>query len=291
MNSPRYAALDLFQSHPRTFQANRYVYPVLSRRAGGISIGLNLNPDKACNFGCVYCQVSRVEPGGQPFVDLAQLGGELERMIDLVVSGRIYEGPQFRDTPDPLRRLNDLAMSGDGEPTTYSNFVAVVQLCAEARRRHRLEDVKIVLITNASMFHREHVRRALALLDANNGEIWAKLDAGTEPYYRLVARSGIPFARILANLREAALVRPIVIQTLFMRLHGEPPPAEEQAAYCDRLNEITAAGGKIKLVQLHTIARPPAESWVASLSNEEVDVLAELVRQRTGLTVAGFYGA
>jgi wyosine [tRNA(Phe)-imidazoG37] synthetase (radical SAM superfamily) len=229
--------------------------------------------------------------GEKPFVDLARLGDELDAMIELVTSGRIYEGTQFAHTPGPLRRLNDLAMSGDGEPTTYSNFGEVVNLCADARRRHGLEDVEIVLITNASMFHREHVRQALAVMDANNGEIWAKLDAGTEPYYRLVARSGIPFSRILANLRDAALVRPIVIQSLFMRLDGKPPSAEEQAAYCDRLNEITAAGGRIKLVQIHTVARAPAESWVASLSNEEVDALAELVRQRTGLTVAGYYGA
>ena len=266
-------SIPLFQDHPRSFQTNRYVYPVLSRRAGGISIGINLNPDKACNFQCVYCQVNRADPGERPkpFVDLQGLAGELDAMIDLIVSGRIYQGTQFAKTPEPLRRLNDIAMSGDGEPTTYSNFGDVVALCAEARRRHRLDDVKLVLITNASMFHREGVRRALAALDANNGEIWAKLDAGTEPYYRQVARSGIPLRRILDNLAEAAQARPIVIQSLFMRLHGKPPSIGEQEAYCDRLSEIVAGGGRIKLVQIHTVARPPAESWVGALSNAEVE--------------------
>ena len=51
-----------------------------------------------------------------------------------------------------------------------------------------------------------------------------------------------------------------------MRLHGQPPTADEQEAYCERLNAITAAGGRIKLVQIHTVARVPAESWVASLA-------------------------
>ena len=57
------------------------------------------------------------------------------------------------------------------------------------RQERRLDQLKLVLITNASMFHREAVARALEVLDANNGEIWAKLDAGTEAYYQQVARS------------------------------------------------------------------------------------------------------
>ncbi len=163
-----------------------------------------------------------------------------------------------------LRRLNDIALSGDGEPTAYANFEQVVDVCAEVRRRHGLADVKLVLITNASLLHRPRVRQALATLDANGGEIWAKLDAGTEDYYRLVARSAVPWRQILGNLQEAARMRPIVIQSLWMRIRGEPPPPAELAAYCDRLREILAAGGQIKLVQIHTVARKPAEASVAA---------------------------
>ena len=104
--------------------------------------------------------------------------------------------------------------------------------------------------------HREPVARALAILDANGGEIWAKLDAGTQAYYRQVARSAVPFQKILDNLLTVARVRPIVIQSLFMRIHDEPPTPDEQQAYCDRLRSITSGGGQIKLVQLHTVARP-----------------------------------
>jgi len=107
----------------------------------------------------------------------------------------------------------------------------------------------------------------------------------------VIIRAAIRFPQILDNLLLAARLRPLVIQSLFMRVHGAPPPQEEQEAYCDRLREIVAAGGQIKLVQLHTIARPPAESWVAALSPAEVDAMAELIRRRTGLPVAAFYGA
>jgi wyosine [tRNA(Phe)-imidazoG37] synthetase (radical SAM superfamily) len=130
----------------------------------------------------------------------------------------------------------------------------------------------------------------LEILDANNGEIWAKLDAGTEPYYQQVDRSRVPFRQILDNLREAAKVRPIVIQSLFLRMHDQPPAPDELYAYCDRINEITAAGGRIKLIQVHTIARRPAESWASSLSNDEVDALAALIHHRTGQPTAAFYG-
>jgi wyosine [tRNA(Phe)-imidazoG37] synthetase (radical SAM superfamily) len=282
-------ASNLFASHPRSFEGNRYVYPVVSRRAGGVSIGVNLNLDKVCNFDCVYCQVNRSERAEKEFVELDRLAAELDTAVELVSSGRIYQQPKFSQTPLPLRRLNDIALSGDGEPTTYRNFDEVIGVCTEVLRRRGLDDVKLVLITNASMLHRDAVRRGLAMLDAAHGEIWAKLDAGTEAYYQLVARTVVPFARILENLRDAARGRPIVIQSLFMRIHGEPPSLAEQEAYCGRLAGIVAEGGQIKLVQIHTIARPPAETWVAALADAEVDALADLVRRRTGLSVTPFH--
>ena len=230
MNTP--ATTPLFQSHSRKFEANRYVYPVLSRRAGGMSIGVNLNLDKVCNFHCVYCQVNRGEPGEKEFVELPRLRQELDDMIELVTSGSIWKETPFQDTPEPLRRLNDIALSGDGEPTTYANFGDVVGVCAEVRRRRRLDDLKLVLITNASMFDRPAVQQALETLDANGGEIWAKLDAGTEAYYRKIAQAKIPFRKILDNLLLAAAARPIVIQSLFMRLYESRlrPPSRRPIA-------------------------------------------------------------
>ena len=279
----------LFRDHSRHFAHNRFVYPVVSRRAGGISIGVNLNPDKVCNFDCIYCQVNRVDQSETQFVEQNQLLAELEDMLRLVTSGELFADQKLANTPPQLRRLNDIAFSGDGEPTTYRNFDEIVESCAAVKRRHGLDDVKMVLITNASMFHRPAVQRGLAILDANQGEIWAKLEAGTDAYYRLVERTTIPFQRILDNITAAARVRPLIIQALFMRIHGEPPTEAEQLAFCDRLNDIVTAGGKLKLVQIYTVARPPAESFVASLSDAEVDALATLVHQTTGLPTVGFY--
>ena len=63
-------------SHPRYFGQNSFVYPVLSRRADGISVGINLNPDKACNFDCIYCQVDRSKKPAEVFVELPRLVGD-----------------------------------------------------------------------------------------------------------------------------------------------------------------------------------------------------------------------
>jgi len=279
----------LFSDHARSFAANRFVYPVLSRRSGGVSIGVNLNPDKVCNFDCIYCQVDRVRQSSTRFVDIEPLLAELEGMLALVAGGELFQDEKFSRAPAALRRLNDIAFSGDGEPTTYRNFDEIIGACALVKRRHGLAGVKMVLITNASMFHRPAVERGLAILDANQGEIWAKLEAGTDEFYRLVERTTIPLSRILRNITAAARIRPLVIQALFMRIHGEPPPPTELEAFGDRLNDITAAGGQLKLVQIYTVARQPAESFVAPLADAEVDAIVDLVRRRTGLQTAGFH--
>src|ERR1700754_887378 len=187
------ATHQLHTLHERSFEHYRFVYPVLSRRSRGISIGVNLNPDKVCNFDCIYCQVDRRSQSETRFVATDALIQELRDTLELVTSGAICETERFRDVPLQLRRLNDIAFSGDGEPTTYKNFDEIIAAAAEVKRRHRLDDVKMVLITNASMFHRPAVVRGLEVLDAGNGEIWAKLEAGTEPYYKLVGRTTIPF--------------------------------------------------------------------------------------------------
>jgi len=277
-----------FRLHPRTHDENRFVYPVLSRRSRGISIGVNLNPDKICNFDCIYCQIDRRSEAETQFVETDRLITELDSMIRFVVSGEIYLDDKFADIPEALRRLNDIAFSGDGEPTTYRNFDEIVENAVAIRRQHELVEPKTVLITNASMFHRPAVQRGLDILDENNGEIWAKLDAGTEAYYQTIERTKIPFSQILENISAAARIRPLVIQSLFMRVEGEGPPNSEINAYCDRLNEIIAAGGQLKTVQVYTVARQPAEHYVTSLSDGQLDAIADQIREQTDLTAEVF---
>ena len=291
MNIERDVSLRQYRDHPRHWRENAYVYPVISRRSGGLSIGINLNPDTACNFDCVYCQVDRTATPRVREVDIGRLGGELSQMIADVQSGALFEDPAFTDVPAERWRIRDFAFSGDGEPTTCKHFRESVELVARLRLEAALDRAKIVLITDACYLTKPDVVVALAVLDQNNGEIWAKLDAGTEAYYQRVNRPNYPLQHVIENIIAAARVRPVVIQSLFMRLHGQEPVRAELMAFCDRLNEITMAGGRIDYVQVYTVARRPAESYVTALNDAEVDRIHDLVHKRTNLRTESYYSA
>lgn len=280
--------LTAVKDHTRIFGDLTFVYPVISRRSRGLSIGINLNPDKKCNFDCVYCEVDRRTPGLASRVDLAKLQDELRWLIRFARDGELGKAPPFNEAPELTRVIRDLAFSGDGEPTMVPNFDACVRAVIEIKESEGLTDAKLVLITDAAGLDKGSVKAGLALMDQNHGEIWGKLDAGTPAYYRQVNRSAIPFERILSNLLETARVRPIIIQSLFLKIHGQAMTDPELQAYCERLNVITRAGGKIREVHAYTIARPTPEVWATRLERVELSQIAEAIRNNTGLPVELF---
>ena len=281
-----------YTQHSRSFQENRYVYPVLSRRSRGISVGINLNPDKVCNFNCIYCQVERQEKGtdlflAEPKINLSpfpvhQLSRELKETLDLVKTGRIFSLPPFDKTPSELRHLSDIAISGDGEPTMVPCFYEVIEEILKVRKGC-YGDIKIVLITNASGLNRPKVQDAMDILYQNNGEVWAKLDAGSDVFYRKVSRTHVPFGDIVRNLIATAQRHPIIIQSCFNRINNQPPQGDEIERYCHLLKRMTESGGRIRLVQIYTVARPPAEDGVAPLSEDELNIIARKVQEIASL--------
>jgi wyosine [tRNA(Phe)-imidazoG37] synthetase (radical SAM superfamily) len=273
-----------FTDHGRDLDQNRYVYAVVSRRARGLSIGVNLNTDKVCNFDCPYCQVDRRTPGGPAQVDVTLLGVELEALLDRARSGTLWAHPLFDTTPAALRRVADVAFAGDGEPTTPREFPAAARAAREALDRMAL-GVPLRLLTNATMLDRPRVRGVLPLFDA----LWCKLDAGTEAYFQRVDGTRLPFRKVLDNLLGVARERPIVIQSMFVTLEGEGPPEAEIGAYAGRLREIVDQGGGIDIVQVYTVARRPADARVGPLADERLERIAERVRAE-GLR-AEVYGA
>ncbi len=286
----------LFTQHSRAWRSNRYVYPVISRRSKGLSIGVNLNPDKACNFDCVYCSVDRTVPGGPRAIDLAVLRVELRHMLAEAASGRLFADGMFAGAPPALRRINDIAFSGDGEPTAAREFPQAVRVAAEALAEAEageggaaLRATRLVVITNATLLGRPEVEAALRFLDDHRGQVWAKLDAGTGDYFHRIERTAVPFARVLANIAVCAQRRPLVIQALFLRDAQGPPSPAEIAAWLGRLEAVRAAGGSISLVQVYTIARATAVPGLEPLSPHEIDAIVEGTRA-TGFTAEGYYG-
>ncbi|MBN8524640.1 MAG: radical SAM protein [Planctomycetes bacterium] len=278
---------ELFRQHARTWRDFRFCYPVVSRRSRGLSLGVNLNPDKACNFDCAYCSVDRTAGSGVrgpgSGVDETAIEAELAALLHMAVSGRIWSEEPFDRTPAHLRRLNDVAFSGDGEPTSYAGFPRMLE------RAGSLIDAAgaratIVIITNATLFHRPAVRDALVALASRPSEVWAKLDAGTDDWYRAVDRSDVPFQRVLGNLRDLGRLRPLVIQSLFCRLHGQMPPQHEIEAWAGRLRWLLDEGARIERVQVYTTARTTAETWATALTEGELSGISVLAA-RAGMHV------
>lgn len=274
------------QDHRRSYLDFLYVYPVISRRSGGLSIGINLNPNKICNFDCIYCEVDRITPPKVKTVDINVLKDELMRIIEAIKSGELSKEWRFQNAD--ISQIKDIAFSGDGEPTMVDNFSAYIKTAADVRKQQRLDSTKIVLITNAAGLDKADVRNGLQILDENNGEIWGKLDAGSESYYKLVNRSDIKFERILKNLLLTAQERPIVIQSLFLKVHSNIMPEDELRAYCERLKELVKSGAKIKEVHAYTVARPTPLPYATKLNPDELNLIAEKIRKNTGIMVYEF---
>jgi len=277
------AILD-YVHHQRELDDNRYVYGVVSRRSRGLSIGLNLNADKSCNFACTYCQVDRTTPGAGRQVDLAVVEAELRRLFDLVAQGGLWQVPPFDTAAPELRVVRDIAFAGDGEPTTCPAFAEVVDLVLQLREEYGLSGVKVVVLTNATRFHVPRVQAALSRLVAAGGEIWAKLDAGTDQGYRRVNAGTAPFDKVMRNLRLAATRWPLTLQALFITWDGQEPAADEVDAWAGRIADLLAAGARIDEVQVCAVARRPADPRVGVVPEGVLESIADHAR-RLGVPV------
>ena len=278
--------------HRRLWRAFDYCYPVISRRSRGLSLGVNLNLNKVCNFNCVYCEADRISPPKRKDIDLDQLEAEMKFLLDLAISGELFNLHPFSAVKTEQQTLNDLAFSGDGEPTTAKEFPESVDRLAKLLRCFNLTNVKLVLITNATRLQDINVIKGIDALMANNGQIWAKLDAGTENLYRAVNRSGILLEQIIKNLEFAGKRWPITIQTLFLEWECAAPSEQELDSYIDRLKYLLNSGARLQGVQLYTVARPTPEIGARPLPSAILDKIANCVaKELSGISVDVFYGS
>lgn len=265
-------------NHDRNSAALTYVYPVVSRRARGVSVGINLNPDNTCNFRCIYCQVPDLVFGNGPRIDTTLLERELRSQLDAILHGDFMQ----ERVPEGSRRLNDIAFSGNGEPTTSPDFSAAVDTVLDVMGDVGiLGSVNVVLITNGSRTDRADVEPALRRLGHNGGEIWFKLDSATQTGAALVNSSNAPLEARLARLRRVAKVCPTWLQTCFFAIDGSPPPASEVAAYVDLVGQLVHEEVPIAGVLLYGLARQshqPEASRLSALAPEWFEPLAAELR-------------
>ncbi|MDP1606396.1 MAG: radical SAM protein [Rhodocyclaceae bacterium] len=268
--------------HRRDSAGMTHVYSVISRRAGGVSVGINLNPNNACNWRCIYCQVPDLKRGGPPPIDLDLLAAELSEMLVQLYEGDFLE----RNAPQGARRVVDIAFSGNGEPTTAAEFAeAVERVCQCIDAQAPDEPPRLRLITNGSMLGRVMVRRGIALIGARHGEVWFKVDAGDAATMRRINGVALQPATVLRRLRQCGALCSTWVQTCLFALDDKPPEPAALAAYLDLL--IQAKAG-IDGVHLYGLARPsfqPEAPRLSRLPGEWLEALAERIRGKTGLTV------
>jgi wyosine [tRNA(Phe)-imidazoG37] synthetase (radical SAM superfamily) len=272
---------------PREFLGNRWVYLVLSPRARGLSVGVNLNPDRRCNFDCVYCDVERGASGQESELDVETLAGELTSTLDRIRQGQVRELNGFRDLPEDLLLLRQVAISGDGEPTLSTRFADALGAIVHVRARGQFPFFKITLLTNATRLDEPEVQHGLRLLVAQD-EIWAKLDGGSNEYLRRINRGQVSLERILGNILLVSRHRPVVIQSLFPLLDGQEPTEEDVQQYAHRLHELRIAGARISLVQICSATRHTMRSHCGHLALRTLSKIAQTVRTTAGLPVEVF---
>ena len=250
--------------HARDSAGLMYVYPVLSRRSGGISIGINLNPNRACNWRCLYCQVPDLVRGSAPAIDRKRLKTELDGFLYEVISGDFYN--RYAVAKE-ARVIKDIAISGDGEPTSAPAFDRVVAVVIEAMRDAGLPDATpLILITNGSLLHRANVKTALSLINDINGEVWFKLDTTSDRQLRIINHAKLSMKRVKDNLSIATARCHTWLQTCVFQLDGKVLLDETRAEYLRFLASSLAAGLEIKGVLLYGLARPSMQAEAQRLS-------------------------
>lgn len=274
-------------SYARDFLDNRFVYVVISPRAHGLSIGVNMNPDGLCNFDCVYCEVNRHCHRPDRELDLSVMAVELEKTLLLVSSGQLRQLSRYERLSDDLLQLRHVALSGDGEPTLNPDFSRAVQTVVHVRALQLGPFFKLVLVTNGTGLDAPKVRDGLRYLTRED-EVWVKLDAGTQAHMDRINRSQVSLDKVLKNTLNLGRQRPIIIQSLFPLLDGEEPPAEEIESFIQRLNELKDGGAWISLVQIYSATRPMANAACGHLSLKTLSRIGRRVRAETGLKTEVF---
>jgi len=251
--------------HNRDVSGLTYIYPVVSRRAGGVSIGINLNINNACNWRCLYCQVPNLTRGSPPPINLNLLENELRNFLDYILHGDFME----RYVAEGDRKLQDIAFSGNGEPTSAKDFPEVLKIVEKLLNEFGLLDsslghqIKVRLITNGSLMDKAYVLESMHYLAKMNGEVWFKVDAGTSEGIAKINDVNITIPSIINRLKLCAQACPTFIQTCMVAIDGHLPTEDEIASYISLVEKVK---NDIHGVHLYGLARPSMQAEAERLT-------------------------
>ncbi|MDX8385818.1 MAG: radical SAM protein [Gallionella sp.] len=271
-------------NHDRDSAELQYVYPVISRRAGSVSVGINLNTNNACNWRCIYCQVPDLTRGSSPPIALDILESELRDFLNELLHGDFMKNR----VPEGSQRINDIALSGNGEPTSSAEFPEVISIIKRVRSEVSLPDeVKTVLITNGSLLYRSEIQQSLRDMAKMNGQVWFKLDRASEAGMQQINDTRIAMSKVRGNLITAIACCPTWIQTCWFALDGAPPTVQDEDDYLEFVTSLLQDGHQPKGVLLYSLARPSMQSEafrLTALSAEQLQAFGDRI-EKLGLNV------
>ena len=265
--------------HSRELSGFKYIYSVISRRAGGLSIGINLNVNNACNWQCIYCEIPNLTRGSPPPIELDVLENELRLFLHDIIHGDYME----RHVAIEDRHLKDIAFSGNGEPTSAAEFPQVILIVKKILQEFDLlHKIKIRLITNGSLMHEASVLKSIEMLEEINGEVWFKVDAATEETIKTINQVNLKPNQILERLLNTANICPTFVQTCIFMINGKSPDDKDIDAYIELINKAKKI---IKGVHLYGLARPSLQPRAGDLGRISEDELKNIAKKLIGLNI------
>jgi histidinol dehydrogenase len=249
-------------------EAGAVVYPVWSRRSGGLSVGINLFPDrKICSFDCPYCEVF-------PFETALQFSiAAMERGLRTALQDAVARGDEVKD----------ICFSGNGEPT-LSPFFGLALEAAASLRDDLAPGAALVAITNGSTLADVAVAGILrrAILPRITGgldmDLWVKLDAGTRSWYEKINGASLRFDALIDGIESFVTTSRVTVQTMLCAVAGTAPPAEEESAWIELAVRL-AATGNVRRFHLYGKARPaPADPAAEALGPDILEARAAALR-------------
>ncbi len=257
-------------NHNQIIEGLTYVYPVISRRAGGLSIGINFNPNNACNWRCIYCQVPNLTRGSAPEIDLTRLEKELRFLLDDVLHGDFYE--RF-EIPENQRVIKDIAIAGNGEPTSLKTFDLAIKIIGQvATELGIFPESKFILITNGSLIHRLPVQNGLKLLKNYGGEVWLKIDSASPEGKKHVNNAVQSIRAGLKNLILACELCPTKLQICLVDYKNQGFKDSEKTAFLDVFTYLKQ-NAYVKAVTIYTIARPSQQPEANDLKKMPYEIM------------------
>ncbi|AKO64990.1 radical SAM protein [Methylophilales bacterium MBRSG12] len=271
------------EDHDRNIFDSKYVYPVVSRRAGGLSLGVNLNTNNACNWQCIYCEIPNLTRGGPEPIQVEFLKDELNFWIDQIINSNFLK----ENTP-PGTTFADVALSGNGEPTAAPEFLEVLEIIIASLKEHKLIDkIPVRLITNGSFISKKI--ECLNIFNRYHGEVWFKIDAADEGSIKLINQVNLDPNSMINNLKKCAEACQTVIQTCLLKINHQVPTNDFLKNYSRLIKPYEKL---IKKIDLYSLARPSLQNnqdiSIERLSLDELNHIKNILQKQLTIKIDVF---